>query len=111
MTYVYAHLATDGSVLYVGQTSYIDKRTQQHRTKAPWWPMVAEVVVLADFPYPKALRRECELIEQYEPPFNRVGTREWLTRMRQGLEDIQAPPLTAEQLALVKAAFRSTGAA
>lgn len=38
---VYRCFAAGGVLLYVGRSKNLQKRCQQHRSKAPWWPEVA----------------------------------------------------------------------
>jgi hypothetical protein len=112
MTFVYAHVAVDGSYLYVGQTSHPDKRTKEHRRGAAWWPLVDRVDIVDDLPYPKARARERELIEQHEPPFNFQYSRAWREQMEAVDDALRvAPPLTPEQVARVRQAFQPDVAA
>lgn len=106
MTYVYAHVAQDGSYLYVGQTSWPEKRRKEHTRTAAWWPLVDHVEIVDDLPYPKARQRERELIEQHEPPFNIVHSRAWREQAEAVAEAVRAaPPLTPEQAARLHLAF------
>lgn len=77
MSKVYAHVAADGSYLYIGLTSNLHKRTAEHRTGSAWWPNVTYVRELADLPYDDARRLEAHLIAEHDPPHNYIHTAAW----------------------------------
>jgi hypothetical protein len=75
---VYAHLDAAGRPLYVGCTADLNRRTTQHRSKAPWWPQVAEVRVIGTWPTKQlALAVEQGVIARFHPPHNIKGTPRW----------------------------------
>ena len=75
---VYAHIAADDRVLYVGASCRLSARTAHHRGQSPWWPLVERVeVVAADLPGRDAKDLERRLIETLNPPHNTVFTAAW----------------------------------
>ena len=82
MTTVYAHIDADNNVLYVGQSSWPDKRTRQHKQNAAWWPKVATVEYVANLPSIKARDLERRLIETFDPPHNYMHTAAWRAAIR-----------------------------
>ncbi len=40
---VYRQYDADGVLLYVGCTDNLHRRTVGHRSKSPWWPLVARI--------------------------------------------------------------------
>lgn len=87
-SWVYLHLAADGSLLYVGKTSARQYRQRQHAASASWWPLVAEVDHLGPYDEATALDVEAALIGTHQPPHNIMGSarqpeaydRAWMTR-------------------------------
>lgn len=83
MSVVYAHMGADDQVLYIGVTQYLERRTEQHRRDASWWPQVESVELasagLSDY---KAKDLERRLVETFDPPHNFVFTARWRAECR-----------------------------
>lgn len=105
MTYIYGHYDEAGSLLYVGLTGDVMKRSSQHRRTAAWWPLVTSVEVLDELPYEEARKRERELIVKLSPPYNKVYSEEWRKAMYDpSFESV--PGFSDEAIAQIRAAFR-----
>ena len=62
-----------GDVIYVGCTYDLASRMASHRY-APWWSEKATVETETRPDLYTALTRESELIREFDPPFNYIGT-------------------------------------
>ena len=72
--YVYRLYAADGSLLYVGLTSDLERRRRQHTETAPWWSAVASWRIVGPFANrlsAAAVERRALLAER--PLWNRHG--------------------------------------
>lgn len=76
-SWLYLHLAADGSVLYAGLTYCPETRAKQHRSTASWWPQVAEVITFGPYLADHARRLERHVIELLDPPHNLAYTTRW----------------------------------
>lgn len=68
--WVYAHLAADGAVLYIGCTVDRKSRESSHRSSSAWYPLVAKTIYKGPYSRAEGLWRERRLIEKYDPPNN-----------------------------------------
>lgn len=75
--WIYIHLAADGSVLYVGKTYKLQKRTEQHVGRSPWRSEIHTVRAFGPYLDDHARRMERWLIEHLDPPHNYVFTSRW----------------------------------
>lgn len=76
-SWVYLHLAADGSVLYVGQTYRPQRREVEHAGQSPWWPQVSDTRHFGPYLADHARRLERHLIEVLDPPYNVAHTTRW----------------------------------
>lgn len=68
---VYLHRDAAGSVIYVGCSSNVRRRTYVHRCRSAWWADVTDVLIESLWPdKAAALTRESELIARYRPSAN-----------------------------------------
>lgn len=82
---VYAHIGQDGSVLYVGRTIHLDRRTKEHHQRSPWWADVVEVRSLhTNLTHEQSVELERRAIEAHDPPHNFVYTKAWRDRCGHG---------------------------
>ena len=73
MNTIYCHRDQFGYPLYVGCTSNLSARTSQHKSKAPWWPLVDTVEVLDTIEDPReASHVEAEYIRDLDARYNVV---------------------------------------
>lgn len=79
--WVYTHLASDGTVLYVGCTSYRRDRERQHQKSSAWFPAIAETRYEGPFDRETGLDRESALIRQLDPPNNYMHTSRYRWRL------------------------------
>ena len=82
MPVVYRCLAADGELLYVGSSSRLRARLEDHRATKPWWTEVARVTWEPARTVAAARARELEAIRELEPRHNRQG----LPLKRQGAD-------------------------
>jgi hypothetical protein len=93
-TSVYVLIGAGDQVLYVGKSSFPERRVFDHRSK-PWWNEV-ESVEMAGFGNDLQMRElERRLIETFDPPHNVMHTREWRDRSRPGWAKPKAAPKSA----------------
>lgn len=73
--WVYSHVNRAGRTLYVGFTSQPRARHMMHRSRAKWWPKVAEVGLIGPWRVRSAaLDAERTLIRARRPEFNVTHT-------------------------------------
>lgn len=69
---VYIARCAERTVLYVGITSSLGARMKHHQCEDRWWSL-AESLTIERMPNRQvALQAESRLIEQHDPPYNRV---------------------------------------
>lgn len=84
-TAVYVARDESGAVLYVGMTGSLAARFRAHRKADLWWPQAVSILVEMWPDRAQAASRETILIEQCDPPHNRVEKRRrgWAEARRQ----------------------------
>ena len=73
-TWLYSLLSAGGhasqDVVYVGVTSHLPSRLQQHKADKPWWGEVDYVIAYCYSDRERALTWEAEFIRHHRPRFN-----------------------------------------
>jgi excinuclease UvrABC nuclease subunit len=70
---VYVHLDAENRPLYVGYASFIGSRTYAHLRRSPWFPQVAQIMVVEFNSADDALAAEEVAIYAARPPHNVIG--------------------------------------
>ncbi|MFB7115188.1 GIY-YIG nuclease family protein [Streptomyces sp. NPDC056291] len=72
---LYRFYGADRQPLYIGQTTVLSGRFDDHRRYSAWWPKVEYVAVSIYAGYNGALEHEKAAIRREQPRFNRQGLR------------------------------------
>lgn len=68
--FIYKAVCSQGSILYIGQSTNIELRMSQHRSSSEWWTKAKEVLV-SELPSKTSMDiYELYYINKYTPPFN-----------------------------------------
>lgn len=74
MPVVYRHFDREGTLLYVGSTSFFFAR-QQHHSRSPWFPDLERIDLEHFETIQQARTAEWLAISAEKPLYNKVGTR------------------------------------
>jgi len=69
-SYVYEFLDAEGQHLYIGRSTHLLQRLEQHQKNAPWYPLVAHLVVNPVASFKVACRVERRKILEHQPLHN-----------------------------------------